>query len=172
MTDTLGTTQYTFSDVLKKLFKKEQLPPKLTEKDFSKGLLCSGCKHMVDDLFRLQYELRDVKNEIVSTFKRSQKSEKKKKETVESGINGNVSEEAAHEKKESKAKENKKQEKEKEKNKQVNIEPKDDVYIIEMLKEKKGDTFLVKWENYPEDENTWEPKSSIPDYIIKVRLTK
>ena len=44
----------------------------------------------------------------------------------------------------------------------------EDVYNVEALLEKKGSKYLVKWENYPEDQNSWEPKSSIPDYILKV----
>ena len=40
-------------------------------------------------------------------------------------------------------------------------------YIIEALVDKKGDKYLVKWENYPSSKNTWEPKSSIPKFIIK-----
>ena len=51
---------------------------------------------------------------------------------------------------------------------EVKDEPEDDVYIIESLREKKGNQFLVKWENYPEVENTWEPRASIPDYILQV----
>ena len=45
----------------------------------------------------------------------------------------------------------------------------EDVYNIEALMEKKGSKYLVKWENFPEDQNTWEPKSSIPALILKVR---
>ena len=44
----------------------------------------------------------------------------------------------------------------------------EDVYNVEALMEKKGSKYLVKWENYPEDQNSWEPKSSIPDSILKV----
>ena len=44
----------------------------------------------------------------------------------------------------------------------------DDVYNVEALVEKKGSKYLVKWENYPSDQNTWEPKSSISDFIVKV----
>eukprot|EP00091_Calanus_sinicus_P017270 TRINITY_DN37278_c0_g1_i1.p1 TRINITY_DN37278_c0_g1~~TRINITY_DN37278_c0_g1_i1.p1 ORF type:complete len:103 (+),score=40.15 TRINITY_DN37278_c0_g1_i1:441-749(+) len=33
--------------------------------------------------------------------------------------------------------------------------------------EKKGSKYLVKWENWPADQNTWEPKSSIPAYIVE-----
>jgi len=43
----------------------------------------------------------------------------------------------------------------------------EEVYNIEALMEKKGSKFLVKWENYPEDQNTWEPQCLIPDLIIK-----
>merc|ERR1711892_1336055 len=46
-------------------------------------------------------------------------------------------------------------------------EPVEDIYLIESLKEKKGNKFLVKWENFPDEESTWEPKSSIPDYILQ-----
>ena len=46
--------------------------------------------------------------------------------------------------------------------------PPPDVYNIESLTKKNGSKYLVKWENYPSDQNTWEPKSSIPEFIIKV----
>ena len=42
-----------------------------------------------------------------------------------------------------------------------------DTYIIEALVKKKDDKYLVKWENYPSSQNTWEPKSAIPKFIIK-----
>ena len=44
----------------------------------------------------------------------------------------------------------------------------EDIYIIESLIEKNGSKYLVKWENYSSDQNTWEPKSSIPAFILKV----
>lgn len=44
---------------------------------------------------------------------------------------------------------------------------KEDVYIIESLIKKSGSQYLVKWENYPADQNTWEPKASIPGFILK-----
>ena len=43
----------------------------------------------------------------------------------------------------------------------------DDVYIIEALIDKKDGKYLVKWLNYPSEENTWEPKSAIPRFILK-----
>ena len=44
------------------------------------------------------------------------------------------------------------------------------VYTIESLVEQKGSTYLVKWENFPESQNTWEPSSVIPPSILKVQL--
>merc|ERR1712013_555767 len=41
------------------------------------------------------------------------------------------------------------------------------VYNIEALIAKKDGEYLVKWENYPDSENTWEPASCIPDTIIE-----
>jgi len=43
----------------------------------------------------------------------------------------------------------------------------EEVYIVEALLEKKGSKFLVKWENYSEDWNSWEPRSGLPSFIIK-----
>ena len=40
-------------------------------------------------------------------------------------------------------------------------------YIIESLVEKNGGKYLVKWENYPSSQNTWEPKSALPKFIVK-----
>ena len=43
---------------------------------------------------------------------------------------------------------------------------KKDPFIIEFLKEKKGTTYLVKWENRHENENSWEPRSKIPPDVL------
>ena len=154
MKDTLADTKYTFSDVLCKLFKKEKLPLVLNDKDFTNGMLCSRCKDKVDNLYKLQYELREVKNEIVNIFWKSQKTKNE---------NENVSDKASVKKGKNKASETGDDIKD-----EVKDESGDDVYIIESLREKKGNQFLVKWENYSEDENTWEPRSSIPDNILQV----
>ena len=42
-----------------------------------------------------------------------------------------------------------------------------ETFIIEALVQKKGEKYLVKWENYSSDQNTWEPKSSLPKFIVK-----
>merc|ERR1711892_939025 len=62
-------------------------------------------------------------------------------------------------------KEKKKEVKPTKKSKPAPIE--EDVYNVEALIEKKGSKYLVKWENFAEDQNTWEPKSSIPDFILQ-----
>ena len=46
----------------------------------------------------------------------------------------------------------------------------EDIYNIEALVDKKGSKYLVKWENFPHEQNTWEPRSAIPPFIIKVSL--
>jgi len=62
----------------------------------------------------------------------------------------------------------KKKIKEKNKVKKLKKELKEEeVYIIESLMKKNGSRYLVKWENYSEEHNTWEPRSSIPAHIIQ-----
>ena len=46
----------------------------------------------------------------------------------------------------------------------------EDIYTIESLVAKKGSKYLVKWENFPHDQNTWEPRSAIPPFIVKVGM--
>ena len=45
-------------------------------------------------------------------------------------------------------------------------------FEIHSIKRRKGDRFLIKWEGYSDEENTWEQRSSIPQYILKVKLMK
>jgi len=169
----IGSSQHTFSEVLTKLFHKEKLPASLTENVASSGLLCTSCTDLVGDLFRLQHELRGVKNDIVGTFKKAQKSEKKKEvktDTVAKSEPVTKTETPSKPKVESaKIPEKEKTAKKKKpvQEEQKKEEPVEDIYLIESLKEKKGNKFLVKWENFPDEESTWEPKSSIPDYILQ-----
>ena len=44
---------------------------------------------------------------------------------------------------------------------------KEEIYIVEALVAKDNDKYLVKWENYPSSQNTWEPRSAIPKFIVK-----
>jgi len=165
--DNVGDTKYTFADVLAKLFKKEQLPYKISEDDLSSGVLSSQCKESVLKLFRLQQELRDVKNGIVNTYQTSLKNNKDQNKPTDT----NIDESTPKEKKSKNKAPNDDEGEAKRKKQKVKVDEKndaeDEVYNIESLKEKSGNKFLVKWENYPEEENTWEPRSSIPDYILQ-----
>jgi len=44
---------------------------------------------------------------------------------------------------------------------------KEEEYMIEMLVKREGNKYLVKWENFPMAQNTWEPRSSIPQFILE-----
>ena len=46
----------------------------------------------------------------------------------------------------------------------------DEVYNVEALLEKRGYKYLVKWENYPEVYNSWEPRFALPEHIVKVHI--
>ena len=46
----------------------------------------------------------------------------------------------------------------------------DEVYNVEALLEKRGYKYLVKWENYPESFNSWEPRFALPEHIVKVNI--
>ena len=92
-------------------------------------------------------------------------------EALESDPCETKAESSPKKKKEGTSEENNKQkEKEEARKKKIQKKAKDDVYIIESLKEKKGNNFLVKWENYSEEENTWEPRASIPGFVLKVDI--
>ena len=134
----------------------------------------------MSELFRLQHELRGVKNDIVNTFTAAQENgsiEDEVPEVIhENGIAEDMNEtfqmtpEKVEKKQEKKTKAPEKFiEKPERKNSTDKKSSKAEVlYIIESLKERKGSKYLVKWENFPDSENTWEPKSSIPDYIVQV----
>ena len=68
LTEHVEGSEHTLSDVLAKLFSRERLPASLTRKDYSQGLLCTNCKNLLKDLFRLQRELKNGKNEVVRIF--------------------------------------------------------------------------------------------------------
>ena len=63
----------------------------------------------------------------------------------------------------------------KKKNKKLSLEvvtpkPRDPTEkMVERLIAKNGSKYLVKWINLPEDENTWEQKSTIPKHFLKVK---
>ena len=178
-------------------------------------MLCSYCKDLVRDMFRLQREIKTVRNVIVRTFKNSENNDVDEElsdtdskpntlvqeigRPIRTKTNGLESIEQEHcSKKKKKGKiikrdkdcngrtkellnniiyaglrqngESNKAETEVEKcNEEENDNVPDDetVYNIEALIDMKDATYLVKWENYPDAENTWEPKYSIPDHILE-----
>merc|ERR1712106_579458 len=75
LSEVVEGSEYTFADVLTKLFSREQLPDSLAGKDYAQGWLCKTCKFLAGDLFRLQKELKTVKNVIVRIFKNSENKE-------------------------------------------------------------------------------------------------
>ena len=69
LTATTGASSLTFSQVLDKLVKEEQLTQAFKNIDFSNGNLCRVCKYFVSTLDRLQKDLVEVKTLILSLFK-------------------------------------------------------------------------------------------------------
>ena len=133
-------------EVLSKLFQKENLQSHLTSSDFSNSALCFKCVPLVEDLFKLQHQLRIKKNEVVTVFKKSLKKPTSATEGVkESKV---VSSPVVKNKNESKSGSTK-------------------TFNIEKLLEKKGNKYFVKWEGYSDKDNTWEPAGSIPQHILK-----
>ena len=128
------------------MFQKEHLQSYLDQADFSNENLCSSCVSLVDDLFRLQYQLRLKKNEIVAIFKSSKvRADKVIKETVVDN-------------------------KENRPNIDTTVRDKvstKEVHDIETILKKREDKFLVKWKGLSNDESTWETRNSIPDAIFK-----
>jgi len=175
----IGSSRHTFNEVLTKLFHKEKLPQSLITRVPANGILCAKCSDLVSELFRLQHELRGVKNDIVNTFTAAQENcsmENGVPEVLhENGIAENMNEtfqmtpeklKKTQEKK-TKAPEKSIKKQERKKSTDKKSSKAEVLYIIESLKERKGSKYLVKWENFPDSENTWEPKSSIPDYIVQ-----
>ena len=144
--DVIGKSKHTFAEVLAKLVKRAKLSMKMTEQELRGEVLCLKCREMVEDVFQLHYQLQEKKDKIVNMVK---KTLELRKDDIDSDLDEmDVKKERKVSRKESLS---------------------DEVYNIELLKEKKGDKFLVKWENFSEDYNSWEPRKSIPEDIVKVQ---
>lgn len=146
MKNLIITTQHSYREVITKLFQKEHLQSYLDQSDFSNENLCSKCVSLVDDLFRLQYQLRLKKNEIVAIYKSSKiRAEKVIKEAVVNNkenlpnIDATVTDKVSTK----------------------------EVHDIETILKRREDKFLVKWKGLSNDESTWETRNSIPDVIFK-----
>ena len=160
------SSTHSYLQVLTKLFQKENIQDELTGTDYSNSALCFKCKPLLDDLFRLQHQLRIKKNEIVKTFKTSRNNScdnfQSNEEPIEDvndatelDLDNSSSKTTPIPSKKTVVKEKK------------STARKKDVYNVETLLEKKGNKYLVKWEGYSDKDNTWEPASSIPKHILK-----
>jgi hypothetical protein len=191
MTTHTGTSNSTFADVLTKLVIEEQVTQSAKSLDFSMGCLCKVCKDVVSTFDRLQHELFDVKSLILGWIaniehfgeknmeKRTEKklneeectSKSKGKKTPRKEVtNGHASQNIIIRSKRA-TKETPKFKEYKtasDKDKLITID--DEVYNVEALLEKRGYKYLVKWENYPEVYNSWEPRFALPEHIVKVDI--
>ena len=80
MTDGVESSLHSYGDVLQKLFNKT--PEFEEQKDvisFGEGTLCTICKVRLQNLYRLQKELREEKIEIMNIFKESQNIRKERR---------------------------------------------------------------------------------------------
>ena len=45
--------------------------------------------------------------------------------------------------------------------------PQDNIFFVRALLKADGETFLVRWANFPVDEATWEQRSVLPSFIVE-----
>ena len=45
--------------------------------------------------------------------------------------------------------------------------PQDNIFFVRAILKMNGDIFLVQWVNTPMDDATWEPRSSLPKFIVE-----
>merc|ERR1711892_448997 len=183
-----GASKNTLSKVLNALFTEEQLPRgKGFEKpEFSDGCLCKVCKDLVSDLDRLQHETLGVRKSIIDVFKKAKTNNKKnigktamfeqkqlkqkdKDESNEILIKSNGRDKSF---KKAIEKYNKSVLNTSRSNPMAEISVKvDDVKPKRNRKvailDKEGHKYLVRWENYPESEDTWELRSAVPAELIR-----
>jgi len=181
--DIVQNSQHTYADVLQKLLGRSETESNSSDQTnkFEQGKLCTICKVRLQNLYRLQKELREEKSGIITVFKESEnvRRERKIDKNVEQIINEmrnarKLSEKGKKKKKLFKNKsdslldyseeqDNKKGAKKTPEQNKSNASR----FEIHSIKRRKGDRFLIKWEGYSDEENTWEQRSSIPQYILK-----
>ena len=139
----------------------------------------------MQNLYRLQKELREEKSGIINVYKES--------ENVRRGrnIEKNVEQILTEMRKARKLKDKSRKKKKLFKNKSDSLldynipkESPDQItkktpeqnksnvkrFEIQSIKKRKGERFLIKWEGYSDEENTWEHRSDIPKCVLKVIL--
>ena len=134
----------------------------------------------LQNLYRLQKELREEKIQIMKIFKESQNIRKQRK--VSHNVGQILSEirknKDMNEKSSRKMFRNKSdtvldyhQTRDKSVSPQKTPEPnKSNInrFTIQSLIKRKGNRYLVRWVGFTDVENTWELRSTIPEYILKV----
>ena len=193
ISDSIESSQHTYADVLQKLFSRSSIDDE-TEEDvnFEVGKLCTICKVKLQNLYRLQKELREEKSQIISIFKESQNVRKERK--IDKNVNQIIKEMKNIKQKQEQSRNNLKKKMFKNKSdslldystqKEGKLKPqkqktpqktpeqnKSNIkrFTIQSLKRRKGDRYLIKWDGFSDEENTWEMRSAIPEYILKVKL--
>ena len=163
--------------------------------DFSNGFLCLVCKYLIQTLDRLQNEVIEVKQLIVNLLETeslemnneegtkicpSTETQSEKKKIEETKPNCQIEKKKKPPQKDkrtsadNKATQNRKTEDRSKKdsskvNKADSISAEDKVFYVEALLEKRGYKYLVKWENYPANWNSWEPRFALPQHIVQVK---
>jgi len=184
ITDAVETSQHTFSDVLQKLLGRSETESNNSDlaSKFQQGKLCTICKVRLQNLYRLQKELREEKSGIINVFKESDKVRKDRK--IEKNVEQILSEMRNARKLGDKSKKKKSLFKNKsdslldynteqpDKDKISKKTPEQNKsnlkrFEIHSIKKRKGERFLIKWDGYSDEENTWEQRASIPQYILK-----
>ena len=137
----------------------------------------------MQNLYRLQKELREEKSGIINVYKESENVRKGR--NIEKNVEQILSEMRKARKLADKSKKKKKLFKNKSDSLldyKISEESQDRItkktpeqnrsnvkrFEIHSIKKRKGERFLIKWEGYSDEENTWEHRADIPQCVLKV----
>ena len=120
---------------------------------FDTGNICGKCKEIVCALDKLQQEVLKVKKSLLQLINNDIKTGEIKSGEIQKEIK-NVKEKITIKKK----------------IQQDSDSESEEEYNVEALLEKRGYKYLVKWENYSEEYNSWEPRFGLPPPVLKVYL--